>query len=263
VLPDWKIWECNGAKYILFERTDIIADSLKTTGAFEDDLIKISCLLCDEINDPLILDIGANLGSYAIPMAQYLRKFQGELFAYEPQRIPFYQLCANVLLNRLDNIFPINIALGSVESEVEVYDLDISMWNSGAYSLVKEFRKAEGIDSHLKSSSVKVTVSTLDQLDFSRNVHLIKMDVEGYELHIIKGGESFLEENGYPYVIFEAWNSSWYLDQKNTLLQKFFSLGYEITQIDNTNFLAQHKTSMREVNISNIDGIKRASLSLR
>ncbi len=196
-------------------------------------------------------------------MGHFLKKAHGELHAYEPQRIPFYQLCANVLLNQLDNVFPHNIALGSEVSNIQIYDSDVGMWNSGAYSLIKEYRQVEGIDQHLIEKSTTVEIATLDKIEFSQPIHLIKMDVEGYEIHVIEGGENFLRSNGYPYVIFEVWDSTWFLDKKNALLQKFFDLGYEIEKIDSTNFLAQHKHSHAKVKISSDGGIKRASLILR
>ena len=53
---------------------------------------------------PLVLDIGANLGAYAIPVAKKIASARGVVYAYEPQRIVYYQLCGNIFLNSLDNV---------------------------------------------------------------------------------------------------------------------------------------------------------------
>ena len=38
-----------------------------------------------------ILDIGANLGAYSIPIAKDIQSVNGQVIAFEPQRIIFYQ----------------------------------------------------------------------------------------------------------------------------------------------------------------------------
>lgn len=244
MLPDLKIWDCQGSKFILFEKNDLISNSLKATGAFGDDLVKIACLICDQVENPLVLDIGANLGSFTVPLGQHLAKINGEIHAFEPQRIPFYQLCSNVILNRLDNAFLYNCAVGESDSTVEIHESMPGMWNSGAYSLHKEYRQAEGIDTFCAERICIVDLRSLNSMTFPRQVHLIKLDVEGYELEVVRGAKNFLVSNGYPHIIFEAWDSAWYSDKKSQLFSELGSLGYEVRQIDRTNFLAQHTSAI-------------------
>lgn len=243
MLPDIKIWDCQGSKYVLFEKNDLISNSLKSTGEFGGDIVKLARQLCDQVQNPLVLDIGANLGSFTVPLGRHLLNINGEIHAFEPQRIPFYQLCTNVFINRLDNAYLHNCALGEKNGTVEIHESTSGMWNSGAYSLHKEYRQAEGIDTFCSAQSCMVDLKALDAMSFSRRVTLIKLDVEGYELEVISGAKQFLSSNGFPPIIFEAWDAAWYLEKKQQVFNTLGVMGYEICQIDPTNFLAKHEPS--------------------
>ena len=58
-----------------------------------------------------IIDIGANNGHFTVEFAQYVGD-NGKVHSFEPQRIIFQQLCGNVFLNGLDNVYTYNVALG-------------------------------------------------------------------------------------------------------------------------------------------------------
>ncbi|TFG83046.1 MAG: FkbM family methyltransferase, partial [Chromatiales bacterium] len=55
-------------------------------------------------------DIGANIGTHTLALARLVGQ-QGLVFAFEPQRIVFQTLCANMALNSLDNVHCINSAV--------------------------------------------------------------------------------------------------------------------------------------------------------
>src|ERR1043165_865505 len=58
----------------------------------------------------LALDIGANLGSHTLPLAQFVGP-TGGVYAFEPQRILFQILCGNVALNEIGNVRALPFAL--------------------------------------------------------------------------------------------------------------------------------------------------------
>ncbi len=88
-----------------------------------------------------MLDIGANLGAYSIPLAKSMRDVGGVLMAFEPQRILYYQLCGNVVLNRLDNFIAINKAVGDYDGDIEIPEINYeNNTNIGAFSLDKTYR---------------------------------------------------------------------------------------------------------------------------
>ena len=63
-------------------------------------------------------------------------------FLSNRKEIVFQQVCANVLLNRLDNVYPVNLALHNTECEKTNPDLDFwKSQNVGGFSIDDKIRK--------------------------------------------------------------------------------------------------------------------------
>ena len=102
----------------------------------------------------------------------------------------------------------------------------------------------------MKNKTTSVQIIKLDSLNVPTAPSLIKIDVEGFELNVLKGSENFLEEFRYPPVIFEAWDLDWFKDDKVKLLKFLNYLGYEISMNIKSEFIAQHPDSLTKVNFS-------------
>ena len=100
-LPEIQLATDGDLNYALFKHSDIVSNHVRA-GGYEKELQDISAELLAGHTDGIVLDVGANLGSYVVPLAKALPHFQYEVF--EPQRIIYYQLCANIFLNRLSNV---------------------------------------------------------------------------------------------------------------------------------------------------------------
>lgn len=84
---------------------------------------------------------------------------------------------------------------------------------------------------------------------------LIKTDVEGFELNVLRGSEKFLETHNFPPVLFEAWDLDWFKDEKSQLLKFLAYLGYEISLNIKQEFVAQHPKNSIHINFqSNENG---------
>lgn len=128
----------------------------------------------------IVLDIGANIGSYS----EAIRKFapQATVFAFEPSSV-----ARKSLENRFKGDSSVTIvpfALGSKNSKEALW---FDTPGSGLASLTKRRLEHFGTDF---SKSESVDVVTLDSWASSTKVapSLIKMDVEGHELDVLKGG---------------------------------------------------------------------------
>jgi FkbM family methyltransferase len=248
MLPRISKVQCQDADYLLFCTDDIITNTLFRHGIWEDHLLKISKIFVDNIEAPLIIDIGANLGAYSIPLAKYIKGYDGTVMGFEPQRIVYYQLCGNIILNRLDNYYAINSAIGNVNGVIEIPEVNYADSNNvGAFSLEKKYRQFHGIEKSMLDSCHKVQITTLDDLNVHKAPSLIKIDVEGFELNVLMGGSNFLASNSYPPIIFEAWSFDWYQKDKNQLLSFILNMGYRITPIGETDFIAQHPHNPVEI----------------
>jgi FkbM family methyltransferase len=105
----------------------------------------------------------------------------GEVHAFEPQRIVFQTLCANLALNQCTNVFARQLAVGAQAGSIMVPPVQPSLrGNFGGVSL-GDFPGGES-----------VAVITLDSLDLPA-CHFIKVDVEGMEVEVLQGAEKTID----------------------------------------------------------------------
>ena len=127
-------------------------------------------------------DVGANVGAHTIHMAKLVGP-EGKVYAFEPQRVIFTLLCANVALNERFNIFPLHAALGSVPGTIRIPPIDYAAaGNFGGVSLLD----AAG------AGGEEVEVRTLDSFKFDK-LTLLKIDVEGMEHEALSGAAATIK----------------------------------------------------------------------
>lgn len=256
MLPKVDLVKGTHAEYLLFQANDAISNTLRDTGEWANDITAISSALYGCFEAPLILDIGANLGAYLLPIAKDIARTGGVVYAFEPQRIVYYQLCGNIVLNQLDNVFAFNQAVGDVAGSIDIPEINYATnSNVGAFSFNEYSRQFHGIESSMGEAKAAVPLITLDTLELPKAPALIKIDVEGYELNVFKGAVNFLAGHNYPPVLFEAWDFEWFAEDKKRLFDYVVSLGYDIIHIGLCDFLAQHPNQGLRVDIvTNADG---------
>lgn len=237
MLPNCQLINALGTQYLVFKGNDLISNALRN-GGYEIEVFAIAQKILEKHKDGVVLDIGANMGSFSLPLAKANPHL---LFhAFEPQRIVYYQLCGNTLINGLDNVHCHNFGLSSKQDRFEIVVPDYANeTNIGAFSIDKEVRETE-YECSTEGVKEPLVVFTLDS-GAHKNVRLLKIDVEGHELEVIKGGIETLKANNYPPIIFEAWTwKPWYQEKRTALFDYLKGHGYEITEGINSNNLAQH-----------------------
>jgi FkbM family methyltransferase len=239
--------DCRGSKFLIFDKPDVISDGLRANVGHDAFLEYYSIILVGDAKDGVILDIGSNIGTYVVPLA---KEFPGvEFYSFEPQRIVFYQLCSNIILNGLENVHATNKGLSDTPAQIEVITPDYMVErNVGAFSLDAGVHENNNQCS-TQGRSEKIQIDRLDDYGF-KDVRLIKIDVEGLEMSVIKGGLETIKANDYPPIIFETWSiMDWYQERRKELLAYVESLGYHITTIGD-NCIAQH-TSRKVIEWAN------------
>ena len=124
----------------------------------------------------VVIDVGANIGTHTVFFSKKVSP-GGMVYSFEPQRITFEFLCANVALNGLVNVVPVQAGVGDQAFETVTPVLDPS--------IAQNFGNLN-IEGH--SAGEKVRVLPLDALELQR-CNLIKIDTEGMELKVLRGAE--------------------------------------------------------------------------
>ncbi len=217
------IVEIRGVGFFHHYKNDYISNYIKELGDWEEEFNIIFEKYITK--NSIVLDIGAFIGTNTIKMARKAR----EVHAFEAFRPTFDLLNKNVVINNMSNIKTYNIAIGN---EYKIIDKmwfprtvsigDHNMINNGAMRINKD-------DSLINENVLTETkMMRLDDFVFDGCVDLIKIDVEGCEREVLKGGMETLRKHK-PKIVIENWEEEPY--------KELFELGYDYVQINNCNFL--------------------------
>lgn len=139
----------------------------------------------------LFVDVGANVGSYTILSAGAVG---ANVISIEPIPQTFARLRANVNLNDL-------------QRKVELLNIGISDQN-GFLNFTESLDTMNRValpDEQL--NSISVPVRTLDDVMQGRSADMIKIDVEGHELAVLRGATNTLRDSRLKAVVMETNNS--------------------------------------------------------
>lgn len=254
MLPRVNVISTEIGQYLLLATQDIISTHLLLKGSWEPWQLSISQLLLDGIERPHVVDVGANLGSYAVPVGRLIAERSGTLSAFEAQRLIFLQLCGNIFLNRLDNVYPQHLALGQDDDKIALPALDYAREiNIGALSVDPEIRRQQKQTCTGNNAPQAETVlrRRLDSLALAP-ISLLKVDTEGYELEVLCGAAKSLADSGWPPILFELWNEiqqPWYREKRAATLAQLDRLGYR-TAVFGETALAQHPEHPRQFSLA-------------
>ncbi|MGD0094867.1 MAG: FkbM family methyltransferase [Terracidiphilus sp.] len=135
----------------------------------------------------MVIDVGANMGVHAIPMAKELARQGRRMLAFEPQPVIFQQLCANLALNGLMNVQAFPYACGSRTGSVSFAAPDYRL--GGNFGCVSMSRQAS------TTETMTAPCHTLDEIVGETQVALIKIDVEGFELEVLRGARKTIKRS--------------------------------------------------------------------
>jgi FkbM family methyltransferase len=183
--------------------------------------------------DSIFLDIGAHVGTYTINLAPKCKK----VYAFEAQRLTYYQLCGGIVLNNFTNVYAFNNGICGPDESGKILDLNIISEDGGGSTFDKSSIEPRN-ESILNTE--KVFMKCIDDFDIEPNISLIKIDVENYELQVIQGCLNTIKKSNYPKILFETWVENWNVSKKENLFSFLTSIGYKIFPISGINnmFLA-------------------------
>ena len=190
-------------------------------------------------NDAVCIDVGAHGGSWSIPLSKIC--VHGNIFAFEA--LPYYAdvLKKTLFLLRRNNVEVINKAVMEVSR-----DIDLKYKNSKGKSLTGLTHiSPNGKD----SGTVRVEGTTLDTFIKDRDIRRIdflKIDVEGFELFVLKGAEnSILKYKPLIYCeIMEKWTSR-YGYKPHDIFNYLNSHGYKVYHIDEKKQIVEYDFNLQ------------------
>ncbi len=164
---------------MLFNRNDAyVGRSIERYGEYSE--LELQFLAGAVVPGDVLIEVGANIGAHTIALAQKAGP-AGRVLAFEPQRIVFQTLCANLALNSISNTFCFQSAASDREGQLSVPPVDYSRpANFGGLALTGA------------GQGEPVAARPLDSIGTLPRLRLIKIDVEGMEAAVIRGARNMI-----------------------------------------------------------------------
>ncbi len=169
----------------------------------------------------VVIDCGANCGYYSAKAAQKLGK-DGVVISVEPSQREYRRLLKAISLNSHQGRWiPINVAAGA--DNAVVY-MNTNVGHTGMNQVCTRQERTEQVTLQLSIDQI------IDwTIGSRRTIDLIKIDVEGYELNVLKGAQQALARGQVRLLVVEITESFLQRcgDSKAKLYKFLASLGYE------------------------------------
>lgn len=162
----------------------------------------------------VFVDVGANFGYFSCIASKIVGE-HGLVLSFEPNKTAFNQLVSTAIRNQLFNVVPMHLALGEKEKTRVQMKKSFCRQNTSSYMVDGNAVLSNSFDHFIKI------------FDTTKKIKMIKIDVEGAELPVIKGLKSILTTHK-PFLIVEPDSNS---DQRfgfkfNELISFLETLGY-------------------------------------
>jgi FkbM family methyltransferase len=181
ILPQGGFNRCVLARegYVLYNANDVyVGQAIERYGEYGEIEAQLLRQLCKP--GGVAVEVGANLGTHTLVLARCVGR-SGYVYAFEAQRVVFQSLCANLALNSIVNVDARHAAVGAEPGWVLIPDIDYTQTGNFGGISVNAFTGGR------KVAKVKLD----DELDTGR-LDLIKIDVEGMELEVLRGAAALI-----------------------------------------------------------------------
>jgi len=181
-----------------------------------------------DLKNKVVLDIGANIGNHALFFAEYFK----HVFAFEPNPIAHKLLEINAISR---NITPLNYGLSNKNCKMA---FRVNASNIGGSKILEN--NSDVSDGKVIDVDVRRLDDLIELADV--NISLIKIDVEGHELSVLKGAKGIIEKDE-PIILFEQGIDE-ISDGSSAVIDFVRSHGYRLLAIENRFYIGE-KFSLR------------------
>ena len=127
----------------------------------------------------VVVEVGSNIGAHTVELSRLVTP-GGVVHAFEPQRVVFQTMCANLALNGCANVFAHQAAVGDKEGEILVPFIPPTIPNNFG-----------GLSLQGTTQGEPVPLRTLDSLGLAA-CRFLKLDCEGMEVEALRGGANMI-----------------------------------------------------------------------
>ena len=179
--------------------------------------------------DIYLLDIGGNVGWYTF----FLGKLGYKILSFEANEINNYILYKNYCINKDVNVILINKGL-DMEDKTCILKTDASNKGNGMIFCENRDKNLEFFDGDIHNNIELTKLSRYYKYLSNKNLAFIKLDVEGSEANVFKGGKKLITKYHVPFIKLEFEVRMIETHRNNALefLQFFENNGYKISLKD-------------------------------
>lgn len=142
-------------------------------------------------NNQVILDIGCNVGAWTLPIAR--RYPDAKIMAFDCQEYLVRCLNKTLDLNKIENVQSYVMAISDSNNTIKFGSIDYNFGgNFGAFELEPPAQNPDFNGRTITEKFDEIDQRTIDRFELD-NVGLIKIDVEGMELKVIRGALNTLQ----------------------------------------------------------------------
>ncbi len=142
----------------------------------------------------ICLDIGANIGRYTIKMSKIVGN-KGHVFSFEPMKESFNILTHLCGVVNATNITLINAAVGD---NTELIEMHKEYLPKTSKSLI-DTNTASYVSSN--TQNLCTLCISIDSFEFPDKVSIVKIDVEGYEVHVLNGMKKLIRRDKPNFIV--------------------------------------------------------------
>jgi FkbM family methyltransferase len=173
-------------------RNDHVGDKIVSQGLYEKENLELLLRLLRTLAQPVVLDIGANIGNHTLAFATVA----SHVHAFEPIPCIHALLRQNVEQNALVNVTLHALALSDSDGAATIHM--VTDGNYGASSFDQRSAQTEAVSVQRRRGDALLAELGVDRVDF------IKIDVEAHEVYVLRGLMDMLQRQR-PFITME-WN---------------------------------------------------------
>ena len=177
-----------------------------------------------------VIDIGAHLGIFSFFLARQVG-INGKVYSFEPTQKTFNALTQTIKYNKLNKIIDARqVAVSDTSGELEFY-----IYSNSSISNGNSISSHNTVGTPRKTTVGKICLDDLMVTEKIERLTLIKIDAEGAELDILKGGKKLITKF-HPFITLEVHPKSFDDPQKimNEIYATIIDYGYTIIMNNNT-----------------------------